>query len=78
MTHVEYLVHFLPVGLAMLLNEAEQWRNGKHVVLDNTAVVAYEVQNLGLCATGAMNHTMDFRTQFVKQTLDYRSVGTCR
>lgn len=46
---VEDLVHFLPVGAALLLDCAEQRRNGEQVVLDDVDVL-HKVQNLGLGA----------------------------
>ena len=46
-TAVEYLVHLLPFGLALLLDGAEQRRDGEEVILDY--VYAFnKVQYLGL------------------------------
>ena len=75
MSHVEDLVHLAPVGVALLLDGAEQGRYGEEVVLDDAAVVAYEVQHLGLCAAGAVYHAVDFGTKRVEQLLHYRGVG---
>ena len=47
-TAVEYLVHLLPFCLALLLNGAEQRRDGEEVILDYVYSV-YKVQDLGLC-----------------------------
>ena len=44
------------------MDGTEQRRNWEHVVLDDAAVVAYEVEHLGLCAACAMNHSVDFGT----------------
>ena len=43
MSHVEYLVHLLPVGAGALMDGAEEWGHGEHVVLDDTTVVVDEM-----------------------------------
>ena len=47
MTAVEHLVHLFPVSVALLLDGAEQGRDGEHVVLDYVNAVN-KVQDLGL------------------------------
>ena len=47
-TTVEYLVHLLPFGLALLLDGAEQRRDGEEVILDYVNTLN-KVQYLGLC-----------------------------
>ena len=73
-THIEYLVHFAPIRVALLLDGLEQGRYGEEVVFDDAAVVAHEVQHLGLCAAGAVHHSMNLRTKGIEQLLHYRSV----
>ena len=63
--HIEDFVHLLPVRLALLVDDAEQGWQGEKVVLDDVAVLAHEVQYLGLSPPRAMHHTMDARSQFV-------------
>ena len=74
-SHVEYLVHFLPVGTRALVDGTEEWGYGEHVVLDDAAVVADKVQHLGLSATCAMYHTVNLWAQLVKQFLDDGRLG---
>jgi len=57
------------------MDGSEQWGYGEHVVLDDTAVVTYEMEHLGLGSARTMHHTVNLRTQFVEQTLDDRGVG---
>ena len=75
MSHVEHLVHLLPISAAFVVDCAEEWGDGEHVVLDHAAVVAYEMQHLGLCASRAVNHTVDVGTHLVKHLLDDGSIG---
>ena len=42
-SHVEHLVHLLPVCTGTLVDGTEQGWNGEHVVLDDLAVVVDEV-----------------------------------
>ena len=65
-SHIEYLVHFAPVRIALFLDSPEQWRNREKVVFDNAAIVAYKVQNFGLSAAGAVYHTVNFGTERVE------------
>ena len=76
-THIEYLVHLAPVCLRAVVDSLEQRGYREHIVLDDAAVVAYEVEYFGLCATRAMYHTMNLETQLVKQSLNDWSVGAC-
>jgi hypothetical protein len=78
MTHVEYLIHFLPVGTRAVVDGLEERWNREHVVLHYLAVLAYEVKNLGLGTTGAVNHTVNLWAEFVENLLDDRSVGAGR
>ena len=57
MTHIEYLVHLLPVSSRLLLYCAEKWRYGEHVVFYNTLVLN-EVHDLGLSSARAVYHAM--------------------
>ena len=68
-SHIEHFVHFCPVGAALLCNGLEERWHGEHIVLDDAAIFAHKVQNLGLCTACAVYHTMDFGTQFVEQFL---------
>ena len=76
MTHVEHLVHLLPVCATLLLNGLEEWGYGEHVVFDNAAVIAYKMEHLCLSTTRAMNHTVNLLAHFVQKLLDNRSVST--
>ena len=42
-SHVEHLVHLLPVCTRTLVDSTEEWGYGEHVVLDDLAVVVDEV-----------------------------------
>ena len=72
---VEDLVHLAPVGAALLGDDAEEWRHGEHIVLDDAAVVAHEVQHLGLGAAGAVHHAVDAGAQLVEEHFDDGCVG---
>ena len=76
MSHIEYLVHFIPIGTTLFFDSTEQRRNREKVILNHTAVVAYEVQNFSLCTTRTVNHTVNLRTQCIEQFLHYRSICT--
>ena len=78
MAHVEHLVHFSPVCAAFLRNGLEERGNGEHVVFDDLAVLAHEVQHLGLRSAGAVHHTMDFGAQLVEQSLHHGSISARR
>ena len=56
----------------------EEWRYWEHVVLHNLAVFAYEVQNLGLGTTCAVNHTVNLWAKLIQELLDYWGIGTGR
>ena len=49
MTHIEHLVHLSPVSTALLMDSLEERRYREEVVLDDAHVVAYEMEDLGLC-----------------------------
>ena len=74
-THVEYLVHLFPIGSAFVVDCTEERWYGEHVVFDHTAVVADEMQHLGLCASCAVYHTVDIGTHLVEHLPDYGSIG---
>ena len=74
-TAVEDLVHLAPVGTALLGDDAEEGRDGEHVVLDDAAVVAHKMQHLCLGAARAMYHAVDAGAQLVEQHLDDGGVG---
>jgi hypothetical protein len=42
-SHIEYLIHFLPIGARALVDSTEEGRNWEHVVLDDLAVVVDKV-----------------------------------
>ena len=76
MTHIEDLVHFAPVGAALLFDGAEQRRNGKQIVFHNVHAVD-KMQHFGLRAARAVHHSVDGGAQFVEQALDNRRIGAC-
>ena len=76
-THVKHLIHLSPVCSRAVVDGLEERGHGKHIVLDHLAVVIYEVQHLGLRATGTVYHTMDFASTFVEHLLDDGRIGTC-
>ena len=78
MSHVEYLVHFVPICSALFLDGAEEGRNGEEVVFDYQAIVAYEVEHFRLCASRAMHHAVDVRTECIEQLLDHRRIRAGR
>ena len=47
---------------------------GEEVVLDDAAVVAHEVQHLGLRAARAVHHAVNLRAKGVEQPFHHRSV----
>ena len=65
MAHVEHLVHLGPVGSRLLVDGAEQRRNGEEIILDDMQVLD-EVEHLGLCATGAVYHAVEDGAQRVR------------
>ena len=73
MTHVEYLVHFRPVGARLLLDELEKRGDREQVVLDDM-FAADEMHHLGLGASRAVNHSVDLSAHFGKDLLDDRSI----
>ena len=77
-THIEHLVHLLPVGTGTLVDGMEQGRNREHVVLDYLAVVVDEVEHLGLRTTCTVNHTVNLGAQLVEQFLDDGCIGAGR
>ena len=78
MAHVEYLVHLFPVSAGAVMDGLEERRYREHVVLHDLAVVTNEMQHLRLGATGAVDHSVDLRTQLVEELLDDGGIGTCR
>ena len=50
LSHVEYLVHFLPIRIALLVNCSEQWWYGEHIIFYYTYVID-EVQYFRLSAS---------------------------
>ena len=75
-SHIEYLVHFAPVRIALLLDGPEQRRNGEKVVFDNAAVISDKVQHFGLRTAGAVYHTVNFGTERIEQFLNHRRICT--
>ena len=78
MSHVEYLIHLFPVCAGTFLDGAEEGRNGEHVVFYHFAVLAHEVEHLGLRTTRAMYHAMYLWAHLVQQLLDDGRIGTGR
>src|SRR5574344_92211 len=68
--HIEYLIHLLPVCARAIVNGLEQWRYREHIILDDFAIIVYKMENLGLCATCTVYHTVDFRAEFIQQHFD--------
>ena len=77
MTHVEDLVHLLPRGATLLLDEGEEGRNGEHVVLDDVLPLD-EVEHLCLGSTRAVYHPMDLGAKLLEHLTYYWSIGTSR
>ena len=76
MTHVKDLVHLAPVGLRTVVDDAEQRRHGKQIVLDDAALLAHEMQDFRLCAARAMHHSVNVRAVMVEDFLDDGRVGS--
>ena len=76
--HIEYFVHFSPICTALFCNNLEEGWNREHIVLDNTAMLSYEVKHLCLGSSRAMNHAMDNRAQMFEYLFDDRGIGTGR
>jgi hypothetical protein len=49
MPHIEYLVHFRPIGIAFFLNEAEKWRHIEHpnALIDGFKALLVRVETTG-------------------------------
>jgi len=77
-SHIEYLVHFAPVRITLFFDSLEQRRNREKVIFDDAAVVAYKMQNFGLCAAGAVHHAMNFGTEGIEQLFHYRRIRAGR
>lgn len=56
--HVEYFVHFFPLGGAFVVDHAEERWDGEEVVFDHVEFVD-EVEHFGLCAAAAVDHAAD-------------------
>merc|ERR1712039_627841 len=61
-THIEHLIHLTPRCVRALLDEPENRRNRKHVILNHMQIV-HEVHDLRLTAAAAMNHSVDTAPQ---------------
>ena len=72
--HVEDSVHFAPRCLRLLLDQFEQWRDGKEVVLDDFSFSG-KVQHFGLRTSRAMHHTADVRTELLEDFRDDGCIG---
>ena len=77
MAHVEDLVHLLPRGATLLLDEGEEGRDGEHIVLDDVLPLD-EVEHLCLGSTRAVYHPMDPWTELLEQLAYDRGVGAGR
>ena len=73
--HIEDLVHFVPIGTTLFMNQAEERRDGEKVVLDDMNIVD-KMEHLGLGTATTMNHTVDVGTELVEDTADDRCIGT--
>ena len=60
------------------MDRLEEWRYWEHVVLHYLAVLAYEVKNIGLGTTGAVNHTVNLWAKLIQELLDYWGIGAGR
>ena len=74
-THIEYLVHLLPVCARALVDGAKQGWNGEHVVLHHLAVIVDEVEYFGLGTACTMYHTMNLGAQLIEQAFDDGRIG---
>src|SRR4030042_7115475 len=74
MSHVEHFVHFIPVGLRLLPDNAKQRRDLKHIVLYDMHVIN-KLHYLGLTPSRTMDHTMDGRPVLGKDFPDYRGIS---
>lgn len=77
-SHVEDLVHFLPISSAFIMNHLEERRHREHVVLYDATVVIHEMKHLCLRSTCTVYHTMNLRTELVKHLLYHRCISACR
>mmetsp|Transcript_63377 Transcript_63377/g.165984 ORF Transcript_63377/g.165984 Transcript_63377/m.165984 type:complete len:419 (-) Transcript_63377:326-1582(-) len=66
---VEDLVHLLPRGLRLLLDETEDRRRRQQAVLHHVQARAQEVEDLGLGAAAAVDHAVDLVAQAGLQDL---------
>ena len=73
-THVEDLVHLLPIGARLLVDSTEQGWDREEVVLDDVQVLD-EMQHLGLRTARTMYHAVDVMAHGIEHLLDYGSVG---
>ena len=73
-THVEDLVHLVPVGARGGLDHLEQGRQSQHVVFHDVQFVN-EVQHLGLGAAAAMDDAVDLLAELLQYRDHQRGVG---
>ncbi len=73
--HVEDLVHFLPVSTAFLLNDPEQGRSIKQVVLDHMDIV-HKMEDFGLCPAAAMHQSVDMWAHVVEHIHHDGGIGS--
>ena len=77
MSHVEHLVHLLPVGLALLVYHLEQRWGGEEVVFHHMQVI-YKMQHLRLRAAAAVYHAVDLRPVTVQYLAYHGCISPCR
>ena len=71
MSHIEDLIHLLPIGARLLVDGAEERRNREKIVFYDVQVLD-EMQHLGLRTTGTMHHAMDVVAHSIEHFLDHR------
>ena len=73
-THIKDLIHLTPVCPRAFMNSTEERRHREHIVFDYMNISRDEMQNLCLCASCTMYHSVNVMSHLVKDTLDDRGV----
>ena len=73
-THIKDLIHLTPVCPRAFMNSTEERRHREHIVFDYMNISRDEMQNLCLCASCTMYHSVNVMTHLVKDTLDDKGI----